>query len=372
MEKIMVIDDNITNLELARNALEKTYKVFPLPSGEKALAVLQKVSPDLILLDVEMPNMNGFEVLEKIKALGAPFNEIPVIFLTGKSDTDSELAGLELGAVDYISKPFSIPLLNKRIELHLTATAQQRQLHEHSTNLVRRVSEQTETIQKLQYSIVHVLCDMVERRDGCTGQHILRTSEYLKVLLNKAQELGVYQDELADANIELYSHASKLHDVGKIAIPDTILLKEGKLNNTEYEIMKTHTTLGENEILEALKITGDSPFLQTAANFTGYHHEKWDGSGYPHGLKGRDIPICGRIMAIADVYDALISTRPYKAPKTHEDALKIMYDGDGSHFDPVLMQVFREINLEFKAISEKYRDAEHVEETSLDDFLANI
>lgn len=370
MKKIMIVDDNVTNLNVARKALENEYEVYPILDGEKALKIMAKKIPDLILLDVEMPGMNGFDVLRKIKELGSPFDEIPVIFVTASDDTNSEYEGLNLGAVDYVTKPFSFTLLLKRVELHLRQAEQQKTLYSYSSSLENRIKTQTKKIEDLQYSIVHVLCDMVERRDGCTGQHIIRTSEYLKVLLYKAQEMGVYQDELMDANIELYSHASKLHDIGKVAIQDTILLKEGKLSDIEYEIMKTHTTIGENEIHEALKIAEDSPFLMVASNFVGYHHEKWDGTGYPRNLKGEEIPICGRLMAIADVYDALISTRPYKAPKTHEDAIKIMYDGDGTHFDPVLMKVFREVNNEFKLISEKYRDVEKV--MTIDGLLPNI
>lgn len=218
------------------------------------------------------------------------------------------------------------------------------------------VAAQIDTIQNLQYAIVHTLGDIVERRDGSTGAHLLRTSEYLKILLTRAKELNVYDGILNDASVKEYSHACQLHDIGKVSIPDGILLKTGRLTPAEYDIMKTHTTAGELALEEAMKFVDNSAFLEVAHKFVSSHHEKWDGSGYPRGLKGEEIPICGRLMAIADVYDALISTRPYKPAISHEQTLEIMYDGIGQHFDPVLMDVFKEIHLQFKGISEKYRD----------------
>ncbi len=353
-KKIMVVDDNVTNLNVARSALESHYDVYLMPSGEKALKVLTKIKPDLILLDVEMPVIDGFGVIGCIKEMGAPYDEIPVIFVTVKDDTNSEFEGLDLGAVDYIIKPFSFPLLLKRVALHLKMAEQQRQLRNYSENLESMVENQIETIQKLQYAIVSGMADVIERRDGSTGSHIIRTSEYLKVLLKKAQENNVYNGAFADMPIELYAHASKLHDIGKIAIPDHILLKPGKLTYEEFEIIKTHTTVGEKIVLDIMKYVEDSAFLNLAIDFVKSHHEKWDGSGYPYGLKGEDIPVCGRLMAIADVYDALISKRIYKDAFTHEKALDILYENEGTHFDPVLIGVFREVEHEFKAISERY------------------
>lgn len=356
MKKIMVVDDNVTNLNVVRKALGNNYEIFPMLDGKKALKIIQKIIPDLILLDVEMPDMDGFEVTQKIKELGSPYTQIPIIFVTAKDDTTSEFEGLELGAVDYIIKPFSFPLLLKRVELHLKLASQQKQLQNYSHNLEDMVSSQTQTIQKLQYSIVHVLADMVERRDGSTGAHLVRTSEYLKLILNKAKEMNIYQDELKDTDIEVLAHASKLHDIGKIAIPDGILLKEGKLTDIEYEIMKTHTIEGENAIRYAMDSVEDSAFLKVAADFIGAHHERVDGSGYPRGLKADDIPICGRLMAIADVYDALISMRTYKPFYNHDDAIRIMCEGAGVLFDSKLIEVFKEVTDDFKKISDKYND----------------
>ncbi|MFI3116007.1 MAG: response regulator [Clostridia bacterium] len=355
-KKIMVVDDNIPNLNIAREALGSEYEVFLITSGTKALDAIPKINPDLILLDVEMPDMTGFEVIEQIKHLGEPYNELPIIFVTARDDLNSEFEGLDLGAVDYIIKPYPFSMLRKRVAVHLRVAMQQQQLLAYSHNLESMVTSQVETIKALQHSVVHALSDIVERRDGSTGGHVIRTSEYLRVLLIRAKELKVYDGELTDADIDEYSQASQLHDIGKVSIPDGILLKKGKLTDAEYEIMKTHTTMGEDALNDSMQQVENTSFMQVAVDFVGSHHEKWDGTGYPRGLKGEEIPICGRLMAIADIYDALISDRPYKVAFTHENAYNIMCEGNGTHFDPVLFDIFKEIHEEFHAISNKYRD----------------
>lgn len=242
--------------------------------------------------------------------------------------------------------------------------AQQKELQHYSENLEKMVEKKTETIQKksesirkLKYAIVRTFADMVEKRDRSTGAHVFRTSEYLKILLQATIEEKVYEKQLENISIDDYTYASQLHDVGKIAIPDGILLKEGKLTEQEFHIMKSHATVGATSILSAMDLVDDPSFLQIAADIAGSHHEKWDGTGYPNGLKGDEIPICGRLMAIADVYDALISSRAYKPSLTHEETLEIIYKGEGKHFDPVLMEIFRKTNHKFKEISDKYNDA---------------
>lgn len=347
--KIMVIDDNMANLNLARIALEDKYDVFLIPSGETALVSLNRITPDLILLDVDMPKMNGFEVIHKIKQAPYPVCNIPVIFLTGKKDTDSECFGLDKGAVDYITKPFSFCLLLKRVELHL-------QLQNYSNNLEKMVEEKTKVITELQYSIVQVMSDMVERRDGSTGGHLLRTQQYLQILLCEVKKRGIYSDELRNIDMDLYIRASQLHDIGKISIPDSILLKEGKLSPTEFEVMKRHAALGEEAIYSAMAGVQETEFLKTAATFAGAHHEKWDGTGYPRALRGREIPIEGRLMAIADVYDALISERPYKRPVPYDEARKIILDGAETHFDPLLIPIFEEVSEQFESIAQTHKD----------------
>ncbi len=342
--QIMVIDDSVTNLNIARTALEKHYDVLLIPSGEKALKLFERVTPDLILLDVEMPGLNGFDVIKQIKSSPLPVRNVPVIFVTAKDDSTSELDGLDLGAVDYITKPFSFPLLLKRVALHL-------QLQQYNQNLEKMVEEKTKVITELQYSIVHVLSDMVERRDGSTGGHLIRTQNYLKVLLDEVRAQKLNAEEMEDVDDNLFMHASQLHDVGKMSIPDSILLKPGKLTAEEFEIMKTHTTLGEDAIRYAMSGVQEKKFLEIAASFAGSHHERWDGTGYPRALHGRDIPIEGRLMAIVDVYDALISERPYKKPLSHEAARDIILSERGTHFDPLLVDIFERMSDVFGKIA---------------------
>lgn len=343
--QIMVIDDNITNLNLARMALEQQYDVLPFLSGEKALKLFERITPDLILLDVDMPGMDGFEVISHIKASPYPVRNVPVIFVTAKSDSESEFDGLNLGAVDYITKPFSFPLLLKRVELHL-------QLQRYSQHLEKMVEEKTKVISELQYSIVHVMSDMVERRDGSTGTHLMRTQQYLKVLLSEVKKQNLYSQELCMMDEDLFIHASQLHDIGKISIPDKILLKPGRLSEEEFDVMKTHATLGEEAIRSAMASVQEIYFLKIAAAFAGSHHERWDGTGYPHALRGQMIPLEGRLMAIVDVYDALISERPYKRAFSHEMAKQIIMEGCGTHFDPLLVAAFDKVSDVFERVAQ--------------------
>ncbi len=355
--KIIVVDDNVTNLNIVRKALEDQYDLMLLPSGEKALKILQKVEPDLILLDVEMPGMSGFDVIQEIKKMPQPICEVPVIFLTAKDDTSSEFEGLELGAVDYIIKPFSFPLLLKRVELHLKLAHQHRELQSYSTNLEGMVREKTQVITQLQYAVVHGLADMVEKRDGSTGGHLERTRNLLKVFMEKIIAIKAYP-ELENIDVELYAHASQMHDVGKISIPDSILLKEGRLTDIEFNLMKEHTTIGAEAIRSSMSNIQDAEFLLVAAEFAASHHEKWNGTGYPKALAGEKIPLVGRMMAIVDVYDALISRRPYKEPFSHEKAVEIIIADSGKHFDPSLVSIFMELSDIFKDISLSYADLE--------------
>ncbi len=345
--KVVIIDDNVTNLSLARKALGDDYHIVLIKDGAMAIAEIPNIKPDLILLDVEMPGLSGFDVIRNIKDyMPEPFKSIPIIFLTAKDDGDSEYQGLNLGAVDYVIKPFSSVLLKKRVELHL-------KLHNYSTNLENLVKEKTSHIKELQYAIVYTLSEMVEKRDQNTGGHILRTSRYLKALLLQAQLEGVYSGELAGVDVDLYAHASQMHDVGKICISDQILLKKDTLTNDEFDIMKKHTSYGSDIIQSAIHDVQDVEFLEIAELFAYTHHEKWNGTGYPQKLSGEDIPICGRLMAIVDAYDAITSERPYKKAKTHEEAVGILKADSGSHFDPILLQCFTTISDQFKAIHDE-------------------
>ncbi|MFP3154380.1 response regulator [Lachnospiraceae bacterium ZAX-1] len=340
-KKIIMVDDNVANLKIGKSILADHYATFTIPSAAKMFALLERSLPDLILLDIEMPEMDGYEAIKLLKK-DAKTHNIPVIFLTARTDNGSELEGLSLGAVDYITKPFSPALLLKRIELHLLVEEQNGKLKHYNDNLRQMVEEKTQTVLDLQDTMLKTMANLVEFRDSVTGEHVERTGHVLGILLDCALERGTYKAQISDWDINLFLQSAQLHDVGKIAIRDDILLKPGRLTAEEFETMKKHTTYGV-EIVEKIKsgaAESTIAFLDYAQILAGSHHEKWDGSGYPNGLKNEDIPLHGRLMAVADVYDALVSERPYKKAMTHEEAVKIIIEGRGSHFDPLLVDIF--------------------------------
>jgi putative two-component system response regulator len=350
-QKIFLVDDNMANLTAGKTMLKEYYDIFPIPSGKKLFDILGKVVPNLILLDIEMPEMNGYEALKKLKA-EKQTRDIPVVFLTARSDPGSELEGLNLGATDYISKPFSPPLLLKRIENHLLMRNQQMALKDYNDNLQQMVQKRTRQVVELQNSILSTVTEMVEFRDDVTGGHIERTQNYLKLLVDKLLSEKIYWEEVAAWNLEFLVPSARLHDVGKIAISDAILNKPGKLSPEEFEIMKKHASIGEKAIEGIMKTSSENDFLYHAKIFAGTHHEKWDGSGYPRGLKNSIIPLQGRLMAIADVYDALIAVRPYKRPLSTQEAERIIIEGREKHFDPVLVDLFKELAPQFALIAD--------------------
>jgi putative two-component system response regulator len=336
MQTIFVVDDSDTNLAMAEEALEDQYNAMTLPSAAKMFTLLEKVRPDLILLDIDMPEMDGFEALHRLKS-HEMYANIPVIFLTSLTDTAVEVRCFEMGAVDFIAKPFAAIVLQNRIKTHLSID-----------ELIRK---RTAQLQRLQNSIVYVMADMVESRDKSTGGHIERTTAYIKILMDALIERGVYLDELRNWDLEVAASSARLHDVGKIAISDTILNKPGKLTKAEYEEMKTHTTIGERNIDRIVTRTGDEAFLHHAKLFAGYHHERWNGTGYPRKLRGTAIPLQGRILAVADVYDALVSVRPYKNAFTTAEAESIIQESANTHFDPNIVDVFLEVKDRFQEVS---------------------
>ena len=344
---IFLVDDSITNLIVGENILSDTYNVVTLNLGRRVFDMLKKITPDLILLDIEMPEMDGYEVIKRLKA-DPETAQIPVIFLTGLDDDETEYEGLSLGAIDYIAKPFSPPLLLKRIEVHLLVEAQKQDLLYINNNLETIVEEKVKTIMELKNTFLSTMADLVEHRDETTGGHIERTQKYLKILMEAMRKQGVYQKEMSLVDEELALQSSQLHDLGKISISDSILFKPGKLTYEEFEEIKKHTTFGGKIISKIINKMPDSDFLQYAKVFAETHHEKWDGSGYPQGLAGHDIPLFGRLMAIADVYDALVTDRPYKSAYTHSQAVEIIYEGKGKHFDPALVGLFMKYHAEFE------------------------
>ena len=364
--KVFLVDDVRANLTMGRDLLKTFYEVYPVQSAAGLFELLEDVTPNLILLDIEMPEVNGYEALRRLKA-DKRYADIPVIFLTSKSDAESEMEGFDLGASDYMTKPFSGPLLLKRISHQLLLVQQrnellakqaeliasQAKLKGYADNLEMRVKEKTAEVTDLQNAIIATVADLVEFRDEFTGGHINRTQRYLQVIIDEMIAEDIYTDEVSKWNMEFFHPAAQLHDVGKIGISDTILNKPGKLDSEEFEIMKSHVTIGVDAIERIMSETREHVFLNHALLITGTHHEKWDGTGYPVGLRGLNIPIEGRLMAIADVYDALISVRPYKNAFTHEEACKIIEDSAGSHFDPVLVDLLINVKEKFEQISQE-------------------
>ena len=329
---IFVVDDSTMNLLMVKDALCEHYKVFTFSSVVKMLTILEKITPDLIILDIEMPLINGFETLKILKS-DELTKKIPVIFFTVIPDVRVEASGFALGAVDFIRKPITKITLLSRIKTHL--------------DIDELIHKQTSHIEKLQYGTILVLANIIENRDKSTGSHVERTVSYLQILVKAMLKHGLKSDLFNDKTMDLFVSSSRMHDVGKIVLSDALLNKPGKLTPEEYEEVKKHTLSGEKIIDDIIKITDGAYFLQNAKFFAAYHHECWDGSGYPYGLKEREIPLNGRIMKIADMYDALVSERPYKKPMTHKQAVDIIMDGSGTAIDPEIAKVFYKIHEEF-------------------------
>jgi putative two-component system response regulator len=347
---IFIVDDSILNLNMGKAILKQKYNVFTIPSGDKLLTTLQSFKPDLILLDVEMPGMGGYETIKQLKS-NPETVDIPVIFVTGKTSLEDELLGLSLGAIDYIFKPFSHAILQKRVELQLQLHSQKEELRELSHNLLDRVNERTNDILVLQNAIIMWAAEIIEFRDENTGLHVEHVQSYLGLLLNEMKKSQLYADEIATWDIDALIKSTLLHDVGKIKIRDEILLKQEPLTNEEYEAMKLHAAYGKT-LLESLQNkVPNQKFLEYAKTLAHRHHERWDGKGYPDKLKGEEIPLHARMMALADVYDALISERPYKKAFTHDEAMEIIANARGAQFDPNLTDLFISLSEEIRIIS---------------------
>jgi putative two-component system response regulator len=354
---ILVVDDTPDNLALMHALLKDLYKVKVANSGKNALLISTSDSPpDLILLDIMMPDMDGYEVCRQLKA-NPKTMDIPIIFLTALTEAENEKKGLELGAVDYVTKPISPFIFMARIKNHLALKSMADFLRGRNDFLKIEVAKRTQEIGIAQEVTILAMTSLAETRDSDTGNHIRRTQYYVKALADHLRDHPKFAWYLTEKNIDLLFRSAPLHDIGKVGIPDSILLKPGKLSAEEFEIMKTHTTLGYESIVHAETVLGAKvDFLACAKLIVLSHQEKWDGSGYPQALSGEDIPIAARLMAVADVYDALISRRVYKNAIPHAEAIKIMKEGSGKHFDPDILKVFVEIENEFFEISERFMD----------------
>ena len=362
-QTILVVDDTPDNLFLVSNLLKDLYSVKVANSGEKALKYLSETSllPDLILLDIMMPVLSGYDVIKKIKE-NPHLNNIPVVFLTAKSSIQDEKMGLEFGASDYITKPIYPPILLARVKTQLENKAAADFLKDHNEFLEKEIQKRTSEIVAIQDVTIFAMASLAETRDNETGNHIRRTSNYVRVLAKKLQTHPKFKEYLTDEMINTLYKSAPLHDIWKIGIPDHILLKPGKLTPEEFEVMKTHTTLGKEAIEHAENQLGfQVDFLKTAKEIAYSHQEKYDGSGYPLGLKADEIPISARLMTVADVYDALISKRVYKESFDLNLAIEIMKDGRGTHFDPDMLDAFLEVKDEFEKIANSFVDRNNEE-----------
>jgi putative two-component system response regulator len=357
---LLVVDDTPDNLMLMMDLLKDRYRVKVANSGEKALRVLQgDTLPDLILLDVMMPGMSGHEVAEQLKR-DPRTRDIPIIFLTAMAATEDEIHGLELGAVDYITKPVRPALVLARVDTQLKLKAAKDFLRDHNDYLEQEVERRTREVIAIQDVAIQAMASLAETRDNETGNHIRRTQHYIKVLAEHLHDHPRFSHFLSNETIQLLFKSAPLHDIGKVGIPDHILLKPGRFTEEEFEIMKTHTTLGRDAIQhaeDALGIRAD--FLTLAKEIAYSHQEKWDGSGYPQGLAADNIPISARLMAVADVYDALISRRVYKPGMPHAQAVEIIRQGRGTHFDPDICDAFLTCVEQFQAIAARFADTDH-------------
>lgn len=350
-QKILVVDDTPANIHVLAETLRADYTVVAATNGYKALQLaVKKPLPDIILLDVMMPGLDGYDVCARLKGEAAT-TDIPVIFVTALTEAGDEAKGLALGAVDYITKPINPSLLKARVRNQL-------ELKRHRDHLQELVDERTRELKLTQEVTIEAIGALAEYRDPETGGHIRRTQHYMRILATRLCQNPKYAPFLDHAAVESLYLSAPLHDIGKVGVPDSILLKPGKLTDEEFENMKKHADFGRDAIKSAERRLGENSFLRYAREIAETHHEKWNGSGYPCGLQEDEIPLSGRLMAVADVYDALISKRVYKPPYPHSEAVRLIVDGKGSHFDPDVVDAFLSIQDEFRKVALEFADFE--------------
>lgn len=343
---ILVVDDDRLNLMVAQKLLSEDYRVAAVNSGELALHYLERNIPDLVLLDIQMPKMDGLEVMRRLQEHNQ-WRKIPVIFLTADRTDKTEETCFKMGAVDYIGKPFVPAIMMQRIRRTL-------ELEDYKKNLEQMVEQQLQRITQLQQDIIFSMANLIESRDGTTGEHVKRTSAYVNLLVKKMQEKGLYADQLTPSYVDYLQKASPLHDIGKIAVSDTILQKPGALTKVEYQLIQLHAEEGGRLIRENMSTIAEQEFVEIACDMASFHHEKWAGGGYPKGLKGEAIPLAARILAIADVFDALVSERQYKKGMSLEKAFSILKEERGISFQPELLDAFLETEDELRELMQEF------------------
>lgn len=356
-ETIMIVDDTPENLHILSVMLRhKGYAVSAFPRGKMALAAAERKPPDLVLLDINMPEMNGYEVCEAFKSR-TDLKTIPVIFISALSDTDEKVRAFNSGGIDYITKPFQMAEVYARVDTHLQLHRSQEVMRQFNDQLQARVAEQVEEINRSQLAMIFALAKLSHTRDDDTGLHLERVQHLCRLLAGALTTVPPFAETISADYIECIFHASPLHDLGKVGIVDAILLKPGSLTAEEFAIMKTHTTIGAATLESVNREYPSNEFVKMGIDIAKYHHEKWDGGGYPAGLVGDDIPLSARIMALVDVYEALRARRPYKKAFPHEKSKTIIIEGRGKHFDPRIVDCFAGIDDQFDAIYSRLTDA---------------
>ena len=364
--RIMIVEDNTYNRDILRRRLERDgYTIIECENGRIALEVLETEPVDMILLDIMMPEMNGYQVLEVLKHEDNELKNIPVIVITALGEIDNAVKCIELGAEDHLPKPFSPTLLRARINAGLAKKRfhdreeQYRQfIEEQNKNLEQRVKLQVSEISETQIAAIFAMSKLAESRDPETGEHLERMREYCRLISEKLSNTVKYQSIITEQFIENVYAASPLHDIGKVGIPDNVLLKPGKLNKEEWEIMKQHPTIGADTLRAVDEQHPGNQFIKVGVAIAEYHHERWDGSGYPHGLVGEAIPLEARVLALGDVYDALSSQRCYKKAFSREKTKEIILESEDTHFDPDVVKIFVDNEAEFAKIRSFYKDSE--------------
>ena len=351
--KLLIVDDSKADVMLLKNMLRE-YDPLIAYDGVEAMEQIEK-NPEIgiMILDLNMPRMNGFQVLEAM-ALNPEYRKIATLILTNYDEIDNEIKGLELGAVDYIRKPLNLPSLLKRIAVHSSLVNARKSLEQHNTALENAVQERTRELYQTRDMTIQALVSLLEVRNVESSNHTRRTQWMMKALCEHLRTKEPYRNILTDAYIQELFSTAPLHDIGKVGIPDNILLKPGRLTPEEFEIMKKHVIYGVEALCSGECNGSGLSFMRTATQIAAAHHEKFDGSGYPKGLAGKDIPLPGRLMAIIDVYDALVSQRVYKAAYTHEESLSMIAKDRGTHFDPEITDAFFEIEADIRKIADTF------------------
>jgi putative two-component system response regulator len=340
MKHILIVDDNLTNLQQISIQIEDEFDLTLAKSGTQALQICLQEMPDIILLDIEMPEMDGFETLEQLRR-NVAYRQVPVIFLTATRDAATERRAIQAGASDYLIKPCERDVLLHRINLHLA--------------LASYSSQMEDQVKNLEDSLVRSFSSLIESRDDTEGGHILRTARYVEIIAGELFRSGRFPEALNEATVDMIHRAAPLHDVGKIGVSDSILRKPSLLNDEEFAIMKTHTTMGAKILKGIFSRLPPEGYHEYAVLIALYHHERWDGKGYPNGLRGQEIPLCARIMSLADVFDALVDVRVYKKPMNLPDAIRVIISGSGTVFDPAIVEAFQDIKEEICLASKELK-----------------